>query len=209
MTATTSALFGRSSSTFTRVARIFAEELAVPYSFEIVRNLEALDTAAYGDNPALKVPSLRTPRATWFGALNICRELARASALPRCIVWPEALEQPLLANMQELVLHAMSTEVALIMSSLSGQPTDTPHRLKMMRSLTNVLTWLDANLEAALSALPGERELSYLEVTLFCLVAHLDFRKVVATAPYAKLSAFRDDFGARSACTATEYGFDP
>lgn len=208
MTTTAFTLFGRSSSSFTRVARIFAAELVVPYTFQVVRDLEALDTADYGDNPALKVPSLRTPEATWFGALNVCRALAQASEHPLAIIWPEATPQPVLANMQELVSHAMATEVALIMSGLSGQPTDTPHRVKMTRSLSNVLAWLEAHVQPALAALPHERRLSYLEVTLFCLLAHLDFRGVMSTAPYAALAAFRDDFGARSACRETEYRFD-
>jgi glutathione S-transferase len=201
-------LVGRSSSTFTRVARIFAAELGVPYAFDIVRDLASLEARDYGGNPALKVPSLHTPEATWFGALNVCRELVRLAPRPKNVLWPEALVHPLLANLQELVLQAMSTEVALIMSSLAAQPTDTPHRTKMTQSLTNTLSWLDDNLHPALAALPGERHLSYLEVTLFCLVAHLDFRNVTSTAPYARLTAFRDEFGARSSCKETEYRFD-
>lgn len=199
---------GRSSSSFTRVVRIFAAELAVPYAFEIVRDLQSLKVDDYGGNPALKLPSLRTPQATWFGALNVCRELARCTERPEHVIWPEALEQPLLANAQELVLHALSTEVGLIMSGLGEQPADTPHRGKMSRSLDNVLSWLDAHLEQALVALPSERQLSYLEVTLFCLIDHLDFRKVMPTAGYAQLTAFREAFGARAACKETAYRFD-
>lgn len=202
-------LIGRSSSTFTRVARIFAAELDLAHGFEVVRNLASLDARDYGGNPALKVPSLRTPQATWFGSFNVCRELVRIAGRRSRVVWPEALEQPLLANMQELVLQAMSTEVGLIMSSIAAQPMATFHRAKMTQSLTNTLSWLDANVGLALAALPPERDLSYLEVTLFCLVAHLDFRAVVSTAPYSELTAFRERFGARPACAATEYQFDP
>lgn len=206
MTAIT--IIGRSSSTFTRVARIFATELSVPYSLKVVRDLKSLDTTDYGGNPALKVPSLSTPDATLFGALNVCRELARLSQRQPRIVWPEALEAPLLANTQELVLQAMSTEVGLIMSGAVDQPSTTLPVVKMTSSLANSLSWLNGNLGAALAALPSERELSYLEVTLFCLLAHLDFRKVMATAPYAELTAFHRAFGARPSCAATEYRFD-
>lgn len=207
MTPAAFTIIGRSSSSFTRTVRIFAAELAVPYAFEIVRDLQSMSVEDYGGNPALKLPSLRTPQATWFGSLNICRELARLAERPRHLVWPESLAQPLLANAQELVLQAMSTEVGLIMSGLAGQP-DTPHRRKMARSLDNVLSWLDAHLEQTLAALPRERDVSYLEVTLFCLIDHLDFRKVVSTAPHAQLTAFRDAFGTRAACRETEYRFD-
>ena len=208
MTSTPLTLIGRSSSTFTRVCRIFATELGLPHGFEVVRNLASLDAQDYGGNPALKVPSLRTPQATWFGSLNVCRELVRIANGRSRVVWPEALEQPLLANLQELVLQSMSTEVGLIMSSMAAQPIDTFHRAKMIQSLTNTLSWLDANVGLALAALPPERDLSYLEVSLFCLVAHLDFRGVLTTAPYSELVAFTERFGARPACAATEYQFD-
>lgn len=202
-------IIGRSSSSFTRLARIFAEELGVPYALQVVRDLKSLDTQDYGGNPALKVPSLISGDATWFGALNICRELARASERRLRIVWPEALEQPLLANLQELVLHAMSTEVGLIMSGNAEQPSASGHRLKMTQSLTNSLSWLDTSIHAALAALPPERDLSYLEVTLFCLITHLDFRQVLSTAPYGNLTDFCQGFGVRASCASTEYRFDP
>jgi len=190
------------------VARIFAAELGLSYTFEVVYDLESLDARDYGGNPALKVPSLRTPRTTWFGSLNVCRELVRIAERRLRVVWPEELAEPLLANMQELVLQSMTSEVGLIMSSIATQPLDTLHRLKMNQSLMNTLSWLDVQLPAAFSALPSERDLSYLEVSLFCLIAHLDFRKVTSTAPYSQLAAFRERFGARPACQTTEYRFD-
>lgn len=211
MSSVTEAAFtivGRSSSSFTRVARVFAEELGVPYTLHVVRDLKSLDADDYGGNPALKVPSLRRGDATWFGALNICRELARVSERSLHIVWPEALEQPLLGNAQELVLHAMSAEVGLIMSGSAEQAPDSPHRVKLMQSLTNSLSWLDAHVHAALAALPAGRDLSYLEVTLFCLLLHLDFRKVLSTAPYSELTEFCRAFGARPCCASTAYRFD-
>jgi glutathione S-transferase len=201
-------IVGRSSSTFTRVTRIFAAELAVPYELQVVRDLTSLELESYGGNPALKVPSLRTPQGNWFGTLNICRELARISERKRRIVWPEALEQPLLANMQELALHAMAAEVGLIMSNQQNVTTESSHRLKLSKSLQNTLAWLDAHLEPALAALPPERDLSYLEACLFCLVTHLDFRKVASTAPYRALIGFCEGFGTRSACRETEFRFD-
>lgn len=201
-------IIGRSSSTFTRVARIFAAELGVPCVLEVVPDLGSLDMASYGNNPALKVPSLRTATATWFGALNACRELARICERKPRIVWPEALERPLGANVQELVLHAMATEVGLIMSNVPERPAGRFHRVKMTRSLENTLSWLDSHAPEALAALPQERELSYLEVCLFCLVTHLDFRQVLATAPYPSLVAFCQRFGERPSCRETEYRFD-
>ena len=49
---------------------------------------------------------------------------------------------------------------------------------------------------------------SYFEVTLFCLVTHLEFRSVVPTAGYAQLGEFCRDFGERRSALDTGYRFD-
>jgi glutathione S-transferase len=205
-------LIGRSSSSFTRIARIFATEFGVPHGFRVVPSLLSLDVSDYGGNPALKLPSLETAQGTWFGASSICRVLSKHARVPRRVVWPEALEEPLVANAQELTLVALSTEVALIMSAVGGQSGDgreaTPHAVKMRKSLVDTLAWLDAHLDRALAALPGERDLSYFEVSLFCLVTHLEFRDVVPTGPYAALGAFARRFVERPAAQQTAYRFD-
>jgi glutathione S-transferase len=205
-------LIGRSSSSFTRIARLFAAELGVPHRFHVVPSLLSLEPSDYGGNPALKLPTLLTPEGTWFGALSICRALSKHARVARRMVWPEALEQPLLANAQELTLVALSTEVALVMSKIgstsSDGSADTPHAVKMQKSLVDTLAWLDAHLDRALAELPKERDLSYLELTLFCLVTHLEFRSVVPVGPYAALGAFCRHFAVRPAVAQTAYRFD-
>ncbi|MET0791438.1 MAG: glutathione S-transferase N-terminal domain-containing protein [Polyangiaceae bacterium] len=57
------ALFGRSSSSFTRVARIDAAEPGVPYQLRVVPDLRSLEAAGYGRNPALRLPVLQTAKA--------------------------------------------------------------------------------------------------------------------------------------------------
>jgi glutathione S-transferase len=195
-------LFGRSSSHFTRVARVFAAELGIRYELCIVRDLHSLDPADYGDNPALKLPVLQLGSDRWFGALNICRVLARTAEPEARIVWPEDTTVPLLNNAQELVLHGMATEVSLIMSEQGAQQT------KLHASLTNVLAWLDRNVEAMLAELPPKRGLSYLEVTLFCFVSHLAFRQVAPLEPFPRLRAFAERYGGRASACATSYHFD-
>lgn len=201
-------LFGRSSSHFTRVARVFASELGVPYAFRPVPNLMSLDGRDYGGNPALKLPVLQLGGDVWFGVASICRALWRVSGSQRGVVWPETASLPLLANAQELTLQAMSTEVTLIMSELAGAGPGSAHAIKLRRSLVDSLAWLDENVEAALAALPAGHDLSFLEVTLFCLITHLAFRNVTPVEPYAKLCAFRSRFSARPSALATVYAFD-
>jgi glutathione S-transferase len=225
--ATSVTLVGRSSSVFTRVARIFAEELAVAYAFRVVPDLLSREPGDYGGNPALRLPVLETTQGAWFGALNICRQLRRLSTRPMAMAWPEDLASPLLANAQELTLQAMASEVTLIMNQLAGTG-ESEHRRKLEDSLLGTLGWLDRNLALAREALardalprevspggvvldgelPGAHWLSYFEVTLFCLVTHLEFRSVVPTAGYPQLVEFCRDFGQRRSALDTPYRFD-
>ncbi|WP_433928881.1 glutathione S-transferase N-terminal domain-containing protein [Sorangium cellulosum] len=204
----TPTLIGRSSSHFTRVTRIFAAELGVAYDFQVVPDLRSVNAADYAGNPALRLPILRTGATTWFGALTISRELARRAPAQRRLVWPEHLTDALTANAQELAVQAMATEVALIMSQLAGTPRDDAQLAKPQKSLLNMLTWLDDNIDAAREALPQDRDLSYLEVCTFCLVTHLEFRSVLPTSGYRALTAFCDDFARRASAQATAYRFD-
>jgi len=201
-------IIGRSSSHFTRTTRIFAAELRIDCSFRVVRDLMSSDPEDYGGNPALKIPSLQTSRGVWFGALNICRELWRRSSLRPRVVWPEELDQPVLANAQELVLQAMATEVSLIMSGLGGTGDGSPHQAKMRTGLINMMSWLEENARSVLAALPPERDLSFLEVTLYCLVSHLEFRGVLPTASYSELNEFCQRFATRASIRETTYRFD-
>jgi glutathione S-transferase len=199
-------LVGRSSSHFTRVARVFARELGVAHGFEIVHDLGSLSAHDYAANPTLRVPILKEADRAWFGALNICRVLARASRAPLRIVWPEQLETPLLANAQELTVQAMASEVELIMSGDATAPS-TPFANKRRVSLESTLRWLNEHVDAVLAALP-ERDLSYLEATLFCLTEHLAFRQVLSTAPFERLNAFCASFAERPSARATPFMFD-
>ncbi len=201
------ALYGRSSSHFTRVTRIFAAELGLAYEFRIVPDLMVSTPAAYGGNPALRLPTLATPEGHWFGALNICRELWRRSSSKPEVEWPEHLTLAVSANAQELVTQAMSTEVALIMAKLSGVDPTNRHYEKNQQSLLNMLAWLEDNAPEIVGA-PLEK-LRFLEVTLFCLVDHLSFRDVVPIGPYSRLNEFCQRFAKRASAQATPYRFDP
>ncbi|WP_163988429.1 glutathione S-transferase N-terminal domain-containing protein [Pyxidicoccus caerfyrddinensis] len=201
-------IVGRSSSHFTRITRIFAAELGIDYDLRVVRDLMSSNAEDYGGNPALRIPSLQTSRGVWFGALNVCRELYRQSSRKPRVVWPEDLDVPVLANAQELATQAMATEVSLVMAKVGGG-TEGPHQAKMRTALLNMMAWLEQNVGTVLAALPAQRDLSFLEVTLFCLVTHLEFREVLPTAQYAELTRFCQQFATRASASATAFRFDP
>jgi glutathione S-transferase len=200
-------LVGRSSSHFTRTARIFALELGVAHSFRPVYDINALDPETYAGNPALKVPILVDGQGALYGTENICRELTRRSAEPHRVVLRGALTERLVANAEEMLLHAMSTGVILIMTSAAADAGPAPPP-KPRRSLENALAFLDANVERVRAALPPARVLSFFETGLFCAITHLPFRKLLDVSGYANLQRFAREFGARPGARATEYHFD-
>lgn len=201
-------LLGRSSSHFTRVTRMFAMELGVEYSFRPLRDLLSTDISDYGGNPAMRVPVLETPEGAWFGSLPICRELARRATTPLRVAWPESTAVRVTCNAQELVSQAMAVEVTLVVDGLSGGDPVDKHPVKLRQGMTNMLSWLDTNVDEALQGLPADRDLSFLEVTLFCLLGHVEFRNVVPTIPYTNLKAFCARHAERSSARKTQYRFD-
>jgi glutathione S-transferase len=203
-------IVGRSSSLFTRLPLIFAEELGVEYELVPIYDMSELGSELYADNPALKLPILRSGGSTLFGALNICRALAeRASTSPAQIVWPEQLRDDLSRNAQELVWHCMAAQVQLVMGTIVGKlPVDNIYFEKARTGLLGSLSWLETNLQDALRALPAERSLSVFEVSLFCLIEHLIFRPTVSVSPYTVLERFARGFCKRSSAQRTVYQFD-
>lgn len=210
------ALVGRSSSHFTRVARIFAAETAVPYTLRPIFDLTVTDAGTFGGNPALKIPVLvdvlpdGSDGDALYGCENICRELVRraeqSSHAPVRAVLRGDCTARVVANAEELTLHVMTSEVTLIMAKVAGNPDLAP--TKVRTSIERSLTWLDANVDSALAALPASRTVSFLEVSLFCLVEHLPFREVLDVTPYARLGAFRATFAERPSARATPFHFD-
>lgn len=200
-------LVGRSSSHFTRVTRMFALELGVPHAFRPVLDLTSIEMANYAQNPALKVPILVDEQSPLFGAENICRELVRRSGIDReRVVLRGDLADRVVANAEELTLHVMSAEVSLLMGKAAGSGHAAPP--KVSPSLQNCLHYLERNLDALLAALPSARDLSFVEVALFCVVTHLIFREVMDVAPFARLNDFCTRFGQRDSARSTAYRFD-
>jgi len=201
-------IIGRSSSLFTRLPLIFAEELGVPFELVPMYDMTATNPEVYAGNPALKLPILRTNGSVLFGAQNICRAIAERAGAPARIVWPEELRDDLSRNAQELVWHCMAAQVQLVFGTIIGKlPPDNVYFAKARAGLESSLRWLDGNLAAALRALPP-RDLSLFEVSLFCLIDHLTFRGTLAIDPFPSLVRLSQEFGTRPSAQRTAYRFD-
>jgi glutathione S-transferase len=200
-------IVGRSTSHFTRITRVFAAEGGLDYVYRVVPDLRVTDPANYAGNPALRIPILRTPKGEWFGSLNICREIFRLSRKKPRVIWPEDLEDPLTANAQELIFQGMANEVTVLMSRFFGEP-EGPHAAKLRSSLANTVEWLEGNVEGILARLPADRELSYLELSWYCFLRHVEFRELLSIAPYAKLTEFCRNYEMRQSVKDTHYRLD-
>ncbi|MGB5851377.1 MAG: glutathione S-transferase N-terminal domain-containing protein [Rhodanobacter sp.] len=199
---------GRSSSHYTRLARMFAHELDVACDFAPVYDLASLDERSYAGNPALKLPVLSHGEAVVFGAENICRTLAELAPRHAVILWPEDLRDAPARNAQELVWHAMQAQVQLgFGTQIAGLAPDSIYFVKAATGLRNALAWLDEHAPPIIAALPPH-DLAMLEMSLFCLLEHLAFRPTVPLAPYARLGGFARAFGQRASAQATAYRFD-
>lgn len=205
-------LTGRSTSHFTRVVRMLAHELAVPIELDVLHDLMSLDAAAYGDNPALKIPTLHIGDASLFGTENICRELAELAGRandPR-VVLPHQVRSILAQNAQELVWHAMAVQVQLVIGvRVAKLPAENVFFAKAAAGMKGALAWLDERLDRVLAELPSPRDVSVFELSLFCLVEHMIFRPTLPLDSFPRLRRFAETFAARDSAQRTPFRVDP
>ncbi len=202
-------IIGRRSSHFTRLTRLFAEELGLAHEIVPIYDMTASSPAIYGDNPALKLPILRAGDEVVFGTENICRALADRAGAAEDIVWPEQLRGSLSRNAQELVWHCMNAQVQIVFGTLVAKlPGDNLYFEKARAGFEGALAWLESHVGAALQALPAQRRLSMFEASLFCMIEHLHFRKTVPVDQYSALQEFVGSFGAKPCAQRTPYQFD-
>lgn len=200
-------LLGRQSSHYTRVVRMLAHELGLELPVRPLHDLMSLDPASYGGNPALKLPILRLGDEPLFGTLNICRALAAHAGRSQDVYWPGQADRPLLMNAHELLAHAMAAEVEVVLhEAVMRRPPDAAST-KRRDSLLACLAWLDAHLDAVLQQV-RQRPISWFELCLFALLAHIPFRNPLDIGGLRRLLAFEGEFAQRPSAQATPYRFD-
>jgi hypothetical protein len=190
---------------------MFAEELSVPIELDVVHDLTGLDSVSYGGHPGLKIPTLHVDGSALFGTDNICRrfaEIAGRAEDPR-VVLSHHVTSDLLRSAQELVWHAMSLQVQLVVGiQLAKLPADNLLFAKATTGLQGALSWLDERLDQVLAQLSAPRDVSVFEVTLFCLLEHLGFRPTVSLDAAPALRSFAATYALRESARRTVYRFD-
>ena len=205
-------LTGRSSSHFTRVVRMLAHELEIPLELQVVHDLMTLDAATYGGHPALKIPTLHVGTAALFGTENICRELAKLAGRSNDsrVVLPHQVTSVLAQSAQELVWHAMTVQVQLVVGlRLAKLPTESIFFTKATTGMNGSLAWLDERLGQVLAELPSPRDVSVFEVSLFCMVEHIVFRPTLSLELFPRLRGFATAFASRDSAQRTPFQLDP
>jgi glutathione S-transferase len=205
-------LTGRSSSHFTRVARIVAHELDVPVELDVVSDVMSVHVEDYGGHPAFKIPTLQVGDSPLFGTDNICRRLAELAgrADDARVVLSHQVTSDLGRSAQELVWHAMAAQVQLVLGvRVAKLPAESSFFAKGRLGMLGSLTWLDERLDRVLAALPAPRDFSVFEVTLHCLIEHIVFRPTVPLDGFPKLLGFATTFAARESAQRTAFCFDP
>lgn len=204
-------LTGRHGSHFTRVVRIVAHELKLPLELDVLADLMSLDVKDYGGHPAFKIPTLHVGDSSLFGTDNICNRLVELAGRPddARLVRSRHLTTDLQRSAQELVWHAMSVQVQLIIGvRIAKLPAENTFFVKARLGLHGALKWLDERLDLVLAALPAPRDWSVFEVSLFCLMEHLEFRPMVPPDDFPRLRVFAKQFGERESARLTPYRAD-
>ena len=202
----TARLFGRSTSHFTRVVTIFAHEVGFEYELVPIRKLRGMDPDAYGSHPGLKMPTMHFDSDVTYGAVNICREIARRTGKVDAVEWPYSrIDDAASANFDEIVFQAMSTQVAAVMAKEVAR-VDAENILltKSLAGLTGMMQWLNANFAAYRRSQTAEK-LSITEIALFCLLEHIKFRRSIGTEALFALNDFAKSFASRASAASTDY----
>ncbi len=202
-------LVGRSSSHFTRFARIFAIEAECDFEFELLENLASSDIDYYSGNPSLTIPVLLVDGKPLLGSVNICRKFAELSGNRNHYSLPEDfIGRRLLQNSHELVMTGMSTQVTIVFSTLfAGISKDNDLVKKSHARLNGLLAWMNLNLGEVLAQLPADG-LSTIEAALFCLLEHIEFRSTEGIVIGEDLQKFVTEFGERKSAKSTKYKMD-
>jgi glutathione S-transferase len=166
-------LVGTPLSHFTRKVRILLHELAIPFDFELVRNLLEVDATRYGQNPLMRVPTLIDGDVWLIESDHIARYIVatRAPQDPLNVLTPTAADLNRLAVMNGIMAH----DVTLILAARGGLTDVMAHTYfqKLARAITSGLAWLDRELDR-------EREsFDYVDVVTICMWEHLEHYGIV------------------------------
>jgi glutathione S-transferase len=199
-------LVGTPLSHFTRKIRILFQELGVDHDFVRVASVLATETATYGDNPLLRIPTLIDGADTIIDSDHIARHVVgRHDRDDRLGVRSEQIAD---LNRLAVITGIMANEVVLILAARGGLIglDGIVYFRKLRAAIDSSLAWLDnhAGLDAARHPEPEPAPFDYRDIALICMWQHLaHYRLVPDLDRHAHLAARVARFAARPSVAAT------
>ncbi|HEX4416644.1 MAG TPA: glutathione S-transferase N-terminal domain-containing protein [Kofleriaceae bacterium] len=217
-------LVGTPLSHFTRKIRILFHELGVDYDFVRVTGVLATETAGYGDNPLLRVPTLIDGADTIIDSDHIARHVVgRHDRGDRLGVRSEQVAD---LNRLAVISGVMANEVVLILAARGGLTglDGIVYFRKLRGAIDNGLAWLDRDVgsdvgrdvgsdvgrdvgsDAGRNAAhhPEPAPFDYRDIALVCMWQHIAHYKLVPDLDrHAHLAARVARFAARPSVAAT------
>jgi glutathione S-transferase len=191
-------LFGTPLSHFTRKIRILLAELGVEFDFVRTPSVLATSSAAYGDNPLMRVPTLVQGGETVIESDHIARYLVgKYDPGDRLGVRKECVRN---LNRLAVVNGIMDNEVVLILAKRSGF-TDlegVAYFRKLATAIDTGLAWLDDHTD------PDDANFDYGDIVTICMWQHATYYKIAhGLDGYRRLAARVAHFSARPSVAAT------
>lgn len=189
-------LYGTPLSHFTRKIRVLLAELAVDYEFARLPGVLLTETAAYGGNPLMRVPTFVDGEHHIFESDHIARYVvARFDPGDRFGVTTTDVDaMNRLAGMNGI----MANEVVVILAKRAGGvDLGAPYFRKLVTSVETTLAWLDER------TVPDRSGFDYRDIVLVCMWQHLAHYRLVPLTPYARLAARVQRFDDRPSIVAS------
>jgi glutathione S-transferase len=189
-------LYGTPLSHFARKIRILLAELEVPYEFLRAQTVLATSTAAYGDNPLMRVPTLVHDGVTVIESDHIARYLVNVfDPKDRLGVRSEDVTD---MNRLAVVSGIMDSEVVLLLAKRSGlaDPERIGYFRKLQMAIEGGLAWLDKDTD------PDAGDFRYGDIALVCMWQHV-LHYEVAKDVYPRIAARVARFEGRPSVAST------
>jgi glutathione S-transferase len=192
----TTQLHGTPLSHFTRKIRVLLDELGVEYDFVRPPGVLLRETAAYGGNPLMRVPTLVDGEDHIFESDHIARHVVtRLDPGDRFGVTTTEVEA---MNRLAAMNGVMANEVTLILAKRAGGvDLAAPYFAKLVTAIETALAWLDARID------PDAPGFDYRDIVLVCMWQHLEHYGLVPLTPYGRLAARVRRFADRPSVAAS------
>jgi glutathione S-transferase len=191
-------LHGTPLSHFTRKIRILLAELEVPFDFVRPTSILGTETATYGDNPLMRVPTLVHDGATVIESDHIARYLVgRYDPEDRFGVRRDDVRD---LNRLAVLNGIMANEVVVILAKRGGlaDVNGVAYFRKLLVAIDTALAWLDGEID------PDRERFDYVDMATIAMWEHaVHYQLAQGLERYPRIAARVARFAARPSVATT------